>query len=85
MKTYIIIKGQINGNLTILKNLPIEGATINKLPFNNYQIKYNTKKQALASLRNCLKNLKQDGAEKINDLKFIYDASACFVSNWVTI
>lgn len=79
MKTTIIIKGQINGNLN-LKN-SIECDEVKSLPFNNYSLKFNTKKEAKKALREAYKYMKSNDydVELMRGESLLYDASLAFI------
>jgi hypothetical protein len=84
MKTTILIKGQLNGNFKLRNS--IECDNVEKLPFNNYSLKFNTKKEAKKALREAYKYMKANDydVELIRGESLMYDASsACIVDRIV--
>jgi len=75
MKTDILIKGQLNGNFK-LRNA-IKCNDVAGLPFNNYLLHYQSKKEAVKALREAYKYMKSNDydVELIHGDTLHYDAS----------
>ena len=85
MKTTILIKGQLNGNFKLRNS--IECDNVETLPFNNYSLKFNTKKDAKKALRKAYKYMKVNDyyVELFRGESLFYDASsACIVDRTVS-
>ena len=80
MKTQIKITGQINGNFTLLRSLHRYEKKEN-LPFNNFLLYYETRKDAREDIREACRNLKdaepgyQENEKEKNNGWLHYDAS----------
>lgn len=72
MKTSIIIKGQIGGNFTLSRLCQTHNSELKKLPFNNFEIKFKTKKEAVKALSEAYQHLKQENADKYNSGDWSY-------------
>ena len=61
MKTFIYITGSgISSKLTLLRNIRVYDFQVKKLPFNNYKIEFDTKKEAVKALSKAFQSLRSD-------------------------
>ena len=76
MKTSITISGQISGNFTLLNAISTSESETKKLQFNNYEIIFQTKKQAVKALSNAFQQLKSDELEYYKEGGINYSRSS---------
>jgi hypothetical protein len=67
MKTSITISGQISGNFKLLNAIASFESETKKLQFNNYEVIFPTKKQAVKALSAAFQQLKSDELEYYNE------------------
>lgn len=67
MKTSITISGQISGNQTLRNAIYSLNCETKKLQFNNYEIIFPTKKEAVKALSDAFQTLKSEELEYYKD------------------
>jgi len=87
MKTSIIITGQFAGNSTLRNSIMTDNCVEKNLQFNNKELIFNTKKEAvkaLSSAFNFLKSDKEDWKNSNASYKYAsslsYDASRAYIN-----
>ena len=67
MKTSILITGQISGNRNLLMKIQTIDSEVKKLPFNDYEVIFNTKKEAVKALSEARRAIKEEEPEFFNE------------------
>ena len=67
MKTSITITGQISGNRNLLLKLQTNNCEVYNLPFNDYELVYLSKKDAVQALSEARKSIKKEEPEFYNE------------------
>jgi hypothetical protein len=69
MKTQIVITGSgISSKLTLLRKIRVYDSQVKELPFNNFSISFDTKKEAVKALSEAFQDLRSDF-----DTKYVTD------------
>lgn len=80
MKTSIVITGQIGSVSTLRNQIETIDSETKNLQFNNVQVIFNTKKEAVKALSNAFQSLREDeSVSYLRGASISYDAARAYI------